>query len=87
MTSESPLRYAFNAHEYELLHHYLIRRLRQDSGSSPDAEQRRKRAPIHDDYHAATVRSSLRVFIGTVAGLKAWELITTSLLSRGTHQR
>jgi hypothetical protein len=93
MTSEKPLRttalrYAFNAHEHELLHRYLIPGLRRNrQKDSPKAETHLKPATIHDDYHAATVRSSVRVFIGTTAGLKVWELISTFLLIRGTSQR
>lgn len=82
------LRYAFNPREYELIQQYLIRRVRRDSGrSNSKANTRLKSAIFHDDYHAATIRASLRVFVGSVASLKAWELISTLLLARGRSQR
>ena len=93
MATESPfpstaLRYALNYHEQELLHHYLVRRVRHDSlRRSPNAEARCERAVVHDDYYAATFRSSLRVFLGTAAGLKAWELVAAAFRGRGTSQR
>ena len=92
MTSEKPLRssalwYALNAQEYELLHHYLSRRRRRDSERSLKAEADHKPATVHDEYRAAAIRSSLRVFIGTAAGLKAWEFISKSLLSRGAAHK
>jgi hypothetical protein len=93
MTFEKPrrpsaLRYALNAQEYELFHYYLIQRVHRGPGRrSTEGEAGRKPAIAHDDYHAATVRSSLRVLIGTAAGLKAWDSISAALLSRGTAQR
>jgi hypothetical protein len=93
MASESPvpspaLRYALNVHEQELLHRYLVRRLHRDSARhSPKAEARLGRAPVHDDYHAATVRSALRVFLGTAAGLKAWELVAAAFQDRAFQDR
>ena len=84
----SALRYALNAREEELLHYYLVRRLRRDpQRSSPNAEAYSRLATTRDDYHVATIRSSLRIFLGTAAGLKMWELVLTSLLSRGSPQR
>jgi hypothetical protein len=93
MASESSfpstaLRYALNDHEQELLHHYLVRRLRRDSPRrSLNFKARCERDLVHDDYHAATFRSSLRVFLGTAAGLKAWELVAAAFRGRGTSQR
>jgi hypothetical protein len=93
MASESPyrstaLRYALNDHEQVLLHHYLVQRLRRHSPSRRTiAEARCERNLAHDDFRAATVRSSLRVFLGTAAGLKAWELVAATIGGRGTSQR
>ncbi len=92
MASENPrrppvLRYALSPQEYELFRHYLIQRFVGDSQRSQAIEARHTPATVQDDYHAATIRSSLRVFIATAAGLKAWDSISTSLSSRGTVQR
>lgn len=35
-----------------------------------------------DDYNAAAIRESLRVFMGTAIGLKAWAVIGERLLGR-----
>lgn len=91
MTSEkavhrTPLCFALNENEQKLLHHYLIRR-RGREVQSPQTEGHVRQAALHDDYHAATVRSSLRVFLATAAGLKAWELASITLQSRGMSQR
>jgi hypothetical protein len=92
MTSEgavhsSTLRLAFNSYEYELLRHYLIRILRRDSQrNSLKAEAPWKSDSVRDSHHAAAIRSSLRVFLGTAAGLKAWEAFSTFFLARGTPQ-
>ena len=84
----TPLCFALNDNEQKLLHHYLIRRPgREVQRSSPQAKGNVRQAALHDDHHAATVRSSLRVFLATAAGLKAWELASTTLQSRGMSQR
>ncbi len=93
MTSEkavrcTPLYFALNDNEQKLLHHYLVRRRgREGQRGSPQAEGHVRQAALHDDYHAATVRSSLRIFLATAAGLKAWELTSTTLQGRGMSQR
>ncbi len=93
MTSEkadhcTPLYFALNDNEQRLLHHYLIRRRgREAQKGSPQAKGFVWQAAFHDDYHAATVRSSVRVFLATAAGLKVWELASTTLQSGGMSQR
>jgi hypothetical protein len=42
--------------------------------------------PGRDDYNAAAVRASLRVFFATVAGLKAWNVISARVLGRERGQ-
>lgn len=82
------LRYTISAKEYKTLHQYLITR-------SP--QPLRKRAPppariasilsANDDYNAAAIRASLRIFIASQTGLQLWELITTRILGRGKSQK
>ena len=82
------LRYTLSAKEYETLHEYLISR-------SPKAVRRKAPQPprysaivrSRDDFNAAAIRASLRVFVATQTGLKIWELITTAFLARGKPQR
>lgn len=95
MTSEkavyrTPLCFALNDNEQKLLYHYLTsirRRGREVQTSRPQTEGYVRQAALHDDYHAATVRSSLRVFLATAAGLKAWELASITFQSRNMSQR
>ena len=80
----SGLRYVVNDREYERLHDYLLKQ-------APRPVRKRAVAPDRygqilaagDEYHAATTRSALRVFLTVSAGLKSWELISSKLLSRG----
>jgi len=77
------LRYTISAKEYETLHQYLIKR-------SPPAVRRRAPQPPRyeaivrstNDYNAAAVRASLRVFLGTQTTLKLWDLVNTYILAR-----
>ncbi|KAI9775176.1 MAG: hypothetical protein M1835_005919, partial [Candelina submexicana] len=81
------LRVTVSAKEYKLLHHYLINR-------SPPAVQKRAPQPrryesivlSQNDYNAATVRASLRVFLTTQTGLKLWDVISGKLFSREQSQ-
>jgi hypothetical protein len=87
-SSPSALWYALNAREYELLNHYVIEKLhRRSKKTAARSEPQSDKSVLNDDYHSATIRTSVRVFLGTAAGLKAWELITTFLLARGTSKR
>ncbi|KAI9700855.1 MAG: hypothetical protein M1836_002225 [Candelina mexicana] len=82
------LRFTVSAKEYKLLHHYLINR-------SPPAVQKRAPQPRRyesivlskNDYNAAAVRASLRVFLATQTGLKLWDVISGKLFSRGQSQQ
>lgn len=82
------LRFTVSAKEYQKLHQYLINK-------SPPAI--RKRAPqppryesiVHskNDYNAATIRASLRVFLATQTGLKLWDVVSTKIISRSKTQQ
>ncbi|KAL8729069.1 MAG: hypothetical protein Q9166_004986 [cf. Caloplaca sp. 2 TL-2023] len=82
------VRYTISAKEYKTLHEYLITR-------SPPALRRRIPPPVRvdssskasNDYNAAAVRASLRVFIASQTGLQAWDLITTRILAKDKPQR
>ncbi|KAH8665891.1 hypothetical protein BGZ60DRAFT_565010 [Tricladium varicosporioides] len=76
------LRYTISSKEYETLHKYIISRskvLRRNAPTVAKVEKLVER-PGRDDYNAAAVRASLRVFFATGAALKAWGAIKDRLL-------
>lgn len=76
------LRYTISAKEYETLHKYIISRSKVLKRNAPTVAKVEKlvERPGRDDYNAAAVRDSLRVFMATSAGLKAWAVISERLL-------
>ncbi len=75
------LRYTISAREYQTLHKYIISRskvLKRNTLSVSQVEKLVER-PGRDDYNAAAVRASLRVFLTTAAGLKAWSILSERL--------
>jgi hypothetical protein len=76
------LRYTISAKEYETLHKYIISRSKvlKRNAPSPAKVEKLVERPGRDDYNAAAVRDSLRVFLATAAGLKAWAVIRDNLL-------
>jgi len=41
---------------------------------------------VDEDYNAATVRATVRLFLGTYSAFKAWEVVTQKLLGRTVAQ-
>lgn len=83
------LRYTISAKEYETLHKYIISRskvLKRNAPSISRVEKLVEAKAGRDDYNAAAVRASLRVFVATAAGLKLWEFIGEKLLGRAGNQ-
>lgn len=75
------LRYTISAKEYQTLHKYIISRSKLLKRNTPSVSQIEKLVdrPGRDDHNAAAVRASLRVFLATGAGLKAWAVISERL--------
>jgi hypothetical protein len=75
------LRYTISAKEYQTLHRYIISRSKVLKRNTPTVSQVEKYVdrPGRDDYNAAAVRASIRVFLATAAGLKAWAIIKERL--------
>jgi len=75
------LRYTISAKEYEALHKYIISRSKVLKRNAPTVAKVEKlvERPGRDDYNAAAVRASLRVFLATSAGLKAWGVVSERL--------
>lgn len=84
------MRCSISKQEYHKLHEYLLKR-------SPGALQKRAPAPAayeaalksKDDYNVAAVRATLRLFIASQTGLKAWDMIKAAVvrLRKNSSQR
>lgn len=73
------LRYTISAKEYKTLHKYIISRsrvLKKNAPTVPRVEKLVER-PGRDDYNAAAIRASLRVFLATGAGLKVYAFLSS----------
>ncbi|KAF1947923.1 hypothetical protein EJ02DRAFT_8359 [Clathrospora elynae] len=81
------LRYTISAKEYELLHQYLLSRAPVVKKCTIHPKRYDAIAMGTDDYNVAAFRASLRLGVLTFSGLKAWELISSKLLARGTAKR
>ena len=81
------LRYTISAKEYELLHQYLLSRAPAVKKRTPHPKRFDAMSKGPDDYNVAAIRASLRLGLVTYSGLKAWELINTKLLARGSAKR
>lgn len=77
------LRYTVSPREYQLLHQYLLSRAPAVRKRTLPPRRYEAISKGSDDYNAAAIRVTLRFAVATFSGLKAWELITTKLLSRG----
>lgn len=76
------LRYTVSAKEYETLHKYIISRSKVLKRNAPSVAKVEKLADRsgRGEYNVAAVRASLRVFLVTAAGLRAWEVVKVRLL-------
>lgn len=81
--TRNALRYSLSPREYKLLHKYLIAKAPVVQKRVPQPHKYEKSVKDTNDYNAAAIRASLRVFGTTLAGLKLWDLITAKMLSRG----
>jgi hypothetical protein len=80
------LRYTISPKEYETLHKFIISRskvLQRNVPTVAKVEKLLERPAGRDDYNAAAVRASLRVFLATAAGLKAWGAVKERFLGGG----
>lgn len=81
------LRYTISAREYQLLHQYLLSRAPAVKKRTLHPKRYDALVKGPDDYNVAAVRASLRLGVLTFSGLKAWELVTSKFLARGTVQQ
>ncbi|KAF2097293.1 hypothetical protein NA57DRAFT_66901 [Rhizodiscina lignyota] len=80
------LRYTLSEREYRLLHQYLLSRAPAVRRRTPAPPKYAAIVKSKDDYNAAAIRASFRVFASTYAALKLWDTIKTKILSRGAPQ-
>ena len=77
------IRYTISAKEYKTLHEYLIKQSPQlISSRAPQPSKYDAAVAGRNDYNAAAVRASLRVFLAAQTGLKVWDIITAQLQRR-----
>lgn len=82
------MRYTVTPREYEAFHRVFIQRTpRVISTRAPHPESYDATVKSKDDFNAAAVRASLRVFIAAQTGLKLWDIISTKLIRRGGSER
>lgn len=81
--TRNALRYSLSPREYKLLHKYLLAKTPAVRKRAPQPHKYEKSVKDTNDYNAAAIRASLRVFGTTLAGLKLWDLITEKILSKG----
>ncbi len=81
------LRYTISAKEYETLHKYIISRSKVLKRNAPTVarveklvESRGAGGRAGDDYNAAAIRASLRLFVTTSAALRLWTVIKQRFL-------
>jgi hypothetical protein len=77
------MRYSLSPREYQLLHKYLIARAPVVRKKAPQPARYERATKETDDYNAAAVRASLRVFASAYAGLKLWEIVSARIFGGG----
>jgi hypothetical protein len=77
------LRYTLSEREYRLLHQYLLARSPAVRKRTPAPPKYAASIKSKDDYNAAAIRASVRVFASTYSALKLWDIIKSRLIARG----
>ena len=84
--TRTALRYTLNEREYRLLHRYLLSR-------APAVRKRTLPPPKYadvvigtNDFNAAAIRVSWKVFAASYTALKLWDIIKTKIIARGAPQ-
>ncbi|KAF2396082.1 hypothetical protein EJ06DRAFT_483971 [Trichodelitschia bisporula] len=76
------MRYSLSPREYKLLHKYLLSRTPAVRTKAPQPARFERAVTAADDYNAAALRASVRLFGGVYGGLKLWEVIAARVLGR-----
>ena len=88
---QNALRYTISAKEYETLHKYIISRSKLLKRNAPSVAKVEKLVVGRNgsgsggrygggDFNVAAVRASLRVFLVTAAGLRAWDVVKKRMI-------
>jgi len=91
------LRYTISAKEYETLHKYIISRSKVLRRNAPTVSRVEKivesshgNHKAGSEYNVAAIRATLRLFIVSVAGLQAWDVVKKRIsgdrMGRGKRQ-
>lgn len=84
--NRTALRYVVSSREQQLLYRYILSRskvARNNLQEKHDDRREKGHDGAEDDYNAATIRISLRLFLASYSGLKLWETISAKLFSKG----
>jgi hypothetical protein len=84
--TRTALRYTLSEREYRLLHQYLLSRAPVVRKKAPAPPKYAAKVIGKDDYNAAAVRASFRVFVSIYSALKLWEVVKTKVIARGVPQ-
>ncbi|KAF2843305.1 hypothetical protein M501DRAFT_926160 [Patellaria atrata CBS 101060] len=76
------LRYTVSAKEYKLLHRYLISRAPAVRKKTPPPPRYEAIVKSKDDYNAAAIRVSFRLFVSVYGALRGWEYLIGKLVKR-----
>ena len=63
----------------------LVKLLRKSSKAQDNSigySQEKRSSTPEDDYNATSIRLSVRLFLGSLAGLKLYDIVSTRLLGR-----
>ncbi|MCJ1477179.1 hypothetical protein MMC13_005850 [Lambiella insularis] len=81
---QNAIRYTISAKEYRTLHQYLLKQSPSALGNRAPQPSKYDAAISHkDDYNAAAIRASLRVFLAAQTGLSLWDIITVQIFRQG----
>lgn len=82
------LRYAISEKEYENLQKYLLSRTPPAIRKHvPPLSETSPIARTNNDFNAAAVRASVRVFVTSQTGLKLWDLVKSRVLEKEKSQK
>ena len=82
------IRYTVSVEEYDALHRFLRQRTPKAlHGRTPKPSQYSDAVSGRDDYNAAAIRASLRLFCVAQTGLKLWDVISTKVLRASTSTK
>ena len=80
--TRNALRYTISAREYQLLHQYLLSRTPVLRKRTLPPKNYEAVVIKDDDYNAATIRATARMFVALYSGLSLWDVVTERFMGR-----